>query len=74
MFGLGPESASSALEFFVDCLEPDKDPVINMLFHTGDHAYPLLSDPEELGRQIREIIAVLSEKLEMDADPGERMP
>ena len=70
VFGFGSEMASNALEYFVDCLDPAFNGPMNIVLHCGDKGYGLLLDPEELGRQLREIVYVMGSKLEVtDAAP-----
>ena len=72
VFGFDSEMASNALEYFVDCLDPAFNRPMNIVLHCGDKGYGLLSDPEELGKQLREIVYVMGSKLEVsdtDAAP-----
>ena len=67
-FGFPMEIAGNALDFFVDCLDPEYSPTVNMVIHCGDDGYALLSDPEELGRQLKEIVFIMGSKLQVDDD------
>lgn len=65
VFGFSDEMACSALDYLTECLEkPETDAVVNLLIHSGDHGLGLLSEPEELGRQLRELVYVLGQKLQ----------
>ncbi|MBR4233605.1 MAG: hypothetical protein IKQ10_05930 [Oscillospiraceae bacterium] len=68
IFGFPMEIAGNALDFFVDCLDPEYSPTVNMVIHCGDDGYALLSDPEELGRQLKEIVFIMGSKLQVDDD------
>ena len=63
LFGFLAETAANALDFFAECLEkPETDPNVNIVIHCGDSGADLLSDPEELGKQLKEIVYVLGTK------------
>jgi len=66
-FGFEPEMAGNALDFFCDCLEPGFNGPLNIVIHCGDSGYGLLNDPEELGRQIKEIVYIMGDKLRTGA-------
>lgn len=68
IFGFPWEIAGNALDFFVDCLEPDYSPAMNMVIHCGDDGYGLLHDQDELGAQLKEIVYIMGSKLEVDED------
>ncbi|MBQ2597129.1 MAG: hypothetical protein II581_04400, partial [Oscillospiraceae bacterium] len=63
------EVAGNALNFLVECLDPEFDKALNLVVHCGDDGYALLNDPEELGRQLKEIVYIMGSKLEV-TDPG----
>jgi hypothetical protein len=68
VFGFDSEMAGNALAYFVDCLDPAFSGPMNIVLQCGDKGYGLLSDPEELGRQLKEIVYVMGSKLEV-TDP-----
>jgi len=70
IFGFDIEVAGNALDFLLECLDPKFDQALNLVAHCGDDAYPLLGEPEELGRQIREIVFIMGSKLEV-TDPDD---
>ena len=67
-FGFDSEMAANALEYFVDCLDPAFNGPMHIVLECGDKGYGLLSDPEELGKQLKEIVYVMGSKLEV-TDP-----
>ena len=67
-FGFDSEMAANALEYFVDCLDPAFNGPMHIVLECGDKGYGLLSDPEELGKQLREIVYIMGSKLEV-TDP-----
>ena len=67
-FGFDSEMAANALEYFVDCLDPAFNGPMHIVLECGDKGYGLLSDPEELGKQLKEIVYVMGNKLEV-TDP-----
>ena len=69
IFGFDFEVAGHALNFLVECLDPEFDKALNLVVHCGDDGYALLNDPEELGRQLKEIVYIMGSKLEV-TDPG----
>ena len=69
IFGFDFEVAGNALNFLVECLDPEFDKALNLVVHCGDDGYALLNDPEELGRQLKEIVYIMGSKLEV-TDPG----
>ncbi len=68
VFGFDSEMAGNALAYFVDCLDPAFNQPMHIVLQCGDKGLGLLSDPEELGRQIKEIVYVMGSKLEV-TDP-----
>ena len=70
VFGFDSETAGNALEYFEDCLDPAFNGPMNIVLHCGDKGYGLLSDPEELGRQLKEIVYIMGSKLQV-TDPGD---
>ena len=68
VFGFDSEMAGNALEYFVDCLDPAFNGPMHIVLQCGDKGYGLLSDPEELGRQLKEIVYIMGSKLEV-TDP-----
>ena len=68
IFGYDFEIAGNALDFLVECLKPEFNEAMNLVVHCGDDAYALLGDPEELGRQLKEIVFIMGSKLEV-TDP-----
>ena len=68
IFGFDSEIAGNALEYLVDCLDPAFNGPMHIVMECGDKGYGLLSDPEELGRLIKEIVYIMGEKLEV-TDP-----
>lgn len=73
IFGFDYEVAGKALDFLLECLKPEFDQAMNLVVHCGDDAYALLSDPEELGRQLKEIIFIMGSKLDV-TDPEYETP
>ena len=67
-FGFDSEMAANALEYFVDCLDPAFNGPMYIVLECGDKGYGLLSDPEELGKQLKEIVYIMGSKLEV-TDP-----
>ncbi len=67
-FGFDSEMAANALEYFVDCLDPAFNGPMHIVLECGDKGYGLLSDPEELGKQLKEIVYIMGSKLEV-TDP-----
>ena len=65
IFGFDSEMAGNALEYLVDCLDPAFSESMHIVVECGDKGYGMLSDPEELGRQIKEIVYVMGGKLEV---------
>ena len=68
VFGFPLEMAGNAMEFLLQCLE-DKtyQPVIYSLMECGASGYPLVKDdPKALSRTLREMMAVLGQRLEYD--------
>ena len=65
VFGFDMEVAGNALAYFVDCLDPKFSETMHNVILCGADAYPLLSDPEELGAALRKIVVIMSEKLEV---------
>ena len=68
VFGFDSEMAANALEYFVDCLDPAFNGSMHIVLECGDKGYGLLSDPEELGKQLKEIVYIMGSKLEV-TDP-----
>ena len=68
VFGFEFEVAGNALDFLLECLNPEFDQAMNLVVHCGDDGYALLGDPEELGKQLREIVFIMGSKLEI-SDP-----
>ena len=68
VFGFDSETAGNALAYFVDCLDPAFNGPMHIVLQCGDKGYGLLSDPEELGRQLKEIVFIMGSKLEV-TDP-----
>lgn len=64
-FGFDSEMAANALEYFVDCLDPAFNGPMHIVLECGDKGYGLLSDPEELGKQLKEIVYIMGSKLEV---------
>ena len=70
IFGFDFEVAGKALDYLVACLDPEFDRAMNLVVHCGDDAFALLGDPEELGRQLKEIVYIMGSKLEVtDREP-----
>ena len=67
-FGFDSEMAANALDYFVDCLDPAFNGPMHIVLECGDKGYGLLSDPEELGKQLKEIVYIMGSKLEV-TDP-----
>ena len=65
VFGFEMEMAGNALEYFLDCLDPEYNKTIHDVILCGADAYPLLGEPDELGAALRKIVAVMSDKLEV---------
>ena len=74
VFGFDSETAGNALAYFVDCLDPAFNEPMNIVLHCGDKGYGLLSDPEELGRQLKEIVYIMGSKLRVTDPDGEFAP
>ena len=68
VFGFEFEVAGNALDYLLECLNPEFDRAMNLVVHCGDDGYALLGDPEELGKQLREIVFIMGSKLEI-SDP-----
>ena len=68
VFGFEFEVAGNALDYLLECLNPEFDQAMNLVVHCGDDGYALLGDPEELGKQLREIVFIMGSKLEI-SDP-----
>lgn len=64
VFGYEMETAGNALEFFAEGLDKEKNPGVHDLIVCGADAYPLLSDPDELGTALRKIVATVAENME----------
>lgn len=69
VFGFEFEVAGNALDYLLECLNPEFDQAMNLVVHCGDDGYALLGDPEELGKQLREIVFIMGSKLEI-SDPN----
>ena len=68
VFGFPLEMAGNAMEFLLQCLE-DKtyQPVLYGVMECGASGWPLVKeDPETLGRTLREMMAVLGQRLDFD--------
>ena len=70
VFGFDSEMAGNALEYLVDCLDPAFNEPMHIVLECGDKGYGLLSDPEELGKQLKEIVYIMGSKLQV-TDPGD---
>jgi hypothetical protein len=65
-FGFDYETAGNALDFFVECRDTEGfNKALNIVIQCGEKGFDLLEDLEELGRQIKEIVFVMGEKLEV---------
>lgn len=70
-FGFDYEMAGNALDFFYECRDTEGfNGPLNIVIQCGEKGFDLLEDLEELGRQIREIVYIMGDKLAVSDTNG----
>ncbi len=70
-FGFDYEMAGNALEFFGECQDTiGFNEPLKIVIGCGEKGFDMLEDPEELGRQLKEIVFIMGEKL-IVSDPDD---
>ena len=64
VFGFPLEMAGNAMEFLTDALDKTSMPMIYQIMECGATGYRLLDQPDELSRTLREMMAVLGQRME----------
>ena len=65
-FGFDYEMAGNALDFFSECKETiGFNEPLKIVIECGEKGFDMLEDMEELGRQIKEIVYILGDKLQV---------
>ena len=70
-FGFDYEMAGNALDFFGECLDTiGFNEPLKIVIQCGEKGFDLVEDTEELGRQIKEIVYIMGDKLSVSDPEG----